>query len=300
MLKGKAHPIVSPQNHDVVVGSVVEADEAQVESAIAGGHNAAEDWDRMGGEARAAILDKTADLFEQNLSHLMAVIIREAGKTLDNALGDIREAVDFLRYYAARARQEFSTPIGLPGPTGESNTIAMNGRGLFACISPWNFPLAIFTGQVSAALAAGNAVIAKPAEQTPLVAAIAVRLFQQAGVPGDVLQLLPGRGDVVGARLVADERIGGIAFTGSNQTASLIHRGLAGRNGPIVPLIAETGGMNAMIVDSSALPEQVVKDAVRSVTSTSPIESRPFSSATIAAAISSWIAKILSAVKGRS
>ena len=264
MLKGKAQPIVSPQNHDVVVGSVVEADETQVEAAIAGGHHASDDWDRLGGEARGVMLDKTADLFEQNLSHLMAVIITEAGKTLDNALGDIREAVDFLRYYAARARQEFSTPLGLPGPTGETNTIAMNGRGLFACISPWNFPLAIFTGQVSAALAAGNAVIAKPAEQTPLVAAIAVRLFHQAGIPGDVLQLLPGRGDVVGARLVADERIGGIAFTGSNQTASLIHRGLAGRNGPIVPLIAETGGMNAMIVDSSALPEQVVKDAVRS------------------------------------
>ncbi len=264
MLAGDAAPITSPHDTSVAVGSVIEASETQVDAAIAGGADAAHGWDRLGGDARAALLEKTADLYEQNLSYLMAVIIREAGKTLDNALGDIREAVDFLRYYAARARLEFSGPGGLPGPTGERNTLALNGRGLFACISPWNFPLAIFTGQVSAALAAGNAVIAKPAEQTPLVAAIAVRLFHQAGVPGDVLQLLPGRGEVVGAQLVSDARIDGIVFTGSNQTAALIHRGLAGRQGPIVPLIAETGGMNAMIVDSSALPEQAVKDAVRS------------------------------------
>ncbi len=264
MLEGDAMPINSPHDTSVAVGSVVEASKTQVEGAIAGGSGAADGWDRLGGDARATLLEKTADLYEQNMSYLMAVIIREAGKTLDNALGDIREAVDFLRYYAARARLEFAGPGGLPGPTGERNTIALNGRGLFACISPWNFPLAIFTGQVSAALAAGNAVIAKPAEQTPLVAAIAVRLFHQAGVPGDVLQLLPGKGEVVGAQLVSDQRIDGIVFTGSNQTAGLIHRGLAGRDGPIVPLIAETGGMNAMIVDSSALPEQAVKDAVRS------------------------------------
>ncbi|MHB1220107.1 MAG: L-glutamate gamma-semialdehyde dehydrogenase, partial [Alphaproteobacteria bacterium] len=168
------------------------------------------------------------------------------------------------RYYAVRARADFEAPLALPGPTGEDNSIALHGRGVFACISPWNFPLAIFTGQVTAALAAGNAVIAKPAEQTPLIAAEAVRLMHQAGVPTDVLHLLPGEGGVVGARLVADGRVAGVAFTGSTETARGIARGLAGRDGPIVPLIAETGGQNAMIVDSSALPEQVVDDVLTS------------------------------------
>jgi RHH-type proline utilization regulon transcriptional repressor/proline dehydrogenase/delta 1-pyrroline-5-carboxylate dehydrogenase len=192
----------------------------------------------------------------------MALCVREAGKTVGDALAELREAVDFCRYYAARARADFAGPEALPGPTGEQNEISLHGRGVFVCISPWNFPLAIFTGQVSAALAAGNAVIAKPAEQTPLIAAAAVSLLHRAGVPGDVLHLLPGDGPAVGAPLVADERIAGVAFTGSTETARLINQALAKRNGPIVPLIAETGGQNVMIVDSTALPEQVVHDVV--------------------------------------
>jgi RHH-type proline utilization regulon transcriptional repressor/proline dehydrogenase/delta 1-pyrroline-5-carboxylate dehydrogenase len=176
----------------------------------------------------------------------------------------VREAVDYLRYYALRARADFSGSERLPGPVGERNEIALHGRGVFACISPWNFPLAIFTGQLAAALAAGNAVVAKPAEQTPLVAAAAVRLLLEAGIPGDVLHLLPGPGQAVGAPLVADPRVAGVAFTGSTETARRINLDLARRRGPIVPLIAETGGQNAMIVDSSALAEQVVADLLLS------------------------------------
>jgi len=177
-------------------------------------------------------------------------------------LSEVREAVDFLRYYAARARAEFAMPQRLPGPTGEQDEIGLHGRGVFVCISPWNFPLSIFTGQIAAALAAGNAVIAKPAEQTPLVAAAAVRQLLAAGIPGDVLHLLPGDGETVGAALVADPQIAGVAFTGSTETGRAINQSLAARPGPIAPLIAETGGQNAMIVDSSALAEQVVADAI--------------------------------------
>jgi RHH-type proline utilization regulon transcriptional repressor/proline dehydrogenase/delta 1-pyrroline-5-carboxylate dehydrogenase len=194
----------------------------------------------------------------------MALCVREAGKTLPDALAEVREACDFCRYYAAQARSRFAAPRELLGPTGESNLLSLHGRGVFACISPWNFPLAIFTGQVSAALAAGNAVLAKPAEQTPLVAARAVQLLHQAGVPGGILHLLPGDGAAVGGRLVADGRISGVAFTGSTETARHIQRTLAAREGPIVPLIAETGGQNAMIVDSTALAEQVVTDVLSS------------------------------------
>ena len=193
----------------------------------------------------------------------MAICVREAGKTIADALAEVREAVDFCRYYATRARADFAAPVALPGPTGESNQISLHGRGVFTCIAPWNFPLAIFTGQVTAALVAGNAVIAKPAEQTPLIADFAVRLLHWAGVPDAVVQLLPGGGDV-GARLVGDERIAGVAFTGSTETARIISRALAAKDGPIVPLIAETGGQNAMIVDSSALPEQVIADTLTS------------------------------------
>ncbi len=194
----------------------------------------------------------------------MARIIREGGRTIPAALAELREAVDYLRYYALRARADFAAPEPMPGPTGERNEVALHGRGVFACIAPWNFPLAIFTGQVAAALAAGNAVIAKPAEQTPLVAAAAVQLLHEAGIPADVLHLLPGSGDKVGVPLVADPRIGGVAFTGSTETARAIALALARRPGPLVPLIAETGGQNAMIVDSSALPEQVVTDLLTS------------------------------------
>ncbi len=188
----------------------------------------------------------------------MARVIREGGRTIPAAVAELREAVDYLRYYALRARADFAAPQAMPGPTGERNEVALHGRGVFACIAPWNFPLAIFTGQIAAALAAGNAVIAKPAEQTPLIAAAAVHLLHEAGIPGDVLHLLPGTGERVGAPLVADTRIAGVAFTGSTETARAIAQALARRPGPLVPLIAETGGQNAMIVDSSALPEQVV------------------------------------------
>lgn len=259
-----AQPVTAPNDRSVMVGEVSEASEADVEVALAAGHRAFLDWDRLGGEARARILERASDLYEANAGRLMALLIREAGKTLENALSDLREAVDFLRYYAERARKDFSNPLPLPGPTGERNELQLAARGTFLCISPWNFPLAIFTGQASAALAAGNSVIAKPAEQTPLIAFEAVRLLHQAGVPGEVLSLLPGDGARIGSRLLPDRRINGVAFTGSNETAAIIHRALSAREGPIVPFIAETGGLNAMIVDSSALPEQAVRDVVAS------------------------------------
>ena len=186
----------------------------------------------------------------------------EAGKTLDDALAEWREAVDYCRYYAAQARLTLA-PQPMPGPTGESNELRYRGRGVFVCISPWNFPLAIFLGQVSAALAAGNTVVAKPAEQTPLVAALAVALLHEAGVPMSALHLVPGDG-AVGAILVADPRIAGVVFTGSTEVGRAINRALAAKDGPIVPLIAETGGINAMIVDATALPEQVVDDVIAS------------------------------------
>ena len=256
-------PVLSPHDRRVQVGSVRWADAAEIAEALAAAGNAAGDWDRLGGPARAEILDNAADLYERDRLRLMAVMVREAGKTLDNALGDVREAVDFLRYYAWQARRLFAAPTSLPGPTGETNTLELRARGAFACISPWNFPLAIFTGQVAAALAAGNPVLAKPAEQTPIVAFIAVKLLHEAGVPGDVLHLLPGAGPV-GAALVKDPRIAGVVFTGSNETGWAINQALAARHGPIVPFVAETGGLNAMIADSSALPEQAIRDAVRS------------------------------------
>ena len=192
-----------------------------------------------------------------------------AGKTLDNAQADLREAVDFLRYYAAEAREKFDRPTEMPGPTGEVNDMVMRGRGVFACIAPWNFPLAIFTGQMSAALAAGNSVLAKPAEQTPLIAYEAVKLLHQAGIPAEVLSLLPGDGARIGGQILQHAKLGGVAFTGSTQTAHIINRSLAARNGAILPLIAETGGMNAMIVDSSALsaiPIQIHNTPCRSQT----------------------------------
>jgi RHH-type proline utilization regulon transcriptional repressor/proline dehydrogenase/delta 1-pyrroline-5-carboxylate dehydrogenase len=261
---GAPKPVTSPHDRGLTLGSVVEADAAAVDAALAAAVEAQPAWDARGGPARAAILVKAADLFEARRARLLGLLIREAGKTLDNAVADLREAVDFLRYYAARAAEDFAGPVLLPGPTGERNELSLHGRGVFAAISPWNFPLAIFTGQVAAALAAGNAVAAKPAEQTPLVAFEAVRLLHDAGVPADVLAFLPGRGEVVGAALTADPRIHGVVFTGSNATAEAIQRALANRGGPIATFIAETGGLNAMIVDSTALPEAAVRDVVRS------------------------------------
>ncbi len=261
---GKARPILDPSDRRRRVGEVAEADPAAVDRALARAVRAQPEWNAAGAEARARCLEKAADLLERNHAGLMALAVREAGKTVPDALAEVREAVDFLRYYAGRARADFAKPMELPGPTGERNQLELAGRGVFACISPWNFPLAIFCGQVSAALAAGNAVVAKPAEQTPLIAMRAVELLPRAGVPGDVLHLLPGDGPTVGAPLAADPRIAGVAFTGSTETAQAINRSLAARDGPIATLIAETGGQNVMIVDSSALPEQVVRDILTS------------------------------------
>jgi RHH-type proline utilization regulon transcriptional repressor/proline dehydrogenase/delta 1-pyrroline-5-carboxylate dehydrogenase len=261
---GAGSAIHNPADHADVVGTVQTATAEQVRRAIDVAVAAQPDWDATPAAQRADTLDRAANLFEEHTPELVAMCVREAGKSVPDGIAEVREAVDFLRYYAARAREDFGGAVRLPGPTGESNELSLHGRGVFTCISPWNFPLAIFAGQIVAALAAGNAVVAKPAEQTPLVAAHAVRLLLQAGVPPEVLHFLPGDGAVVGAAAVADPRIAGVAFTGSTETARIIHRALAGRNGPIGTLIAETGGQNAMIVDSSALPEQVVIDAVHS------------------------------------
>jgi RHH-type proline utilization regulon transcriptional repressor/proline dehydrogenase/delta 1-pyrroline-5-carboxylate dehydrogenase len=260
---GPATAVLNPANPDEVVGEVVDATPDHVWAAIERASRAAPAWAALAAEERAACLERAADLLEKEKGAFMALAVREAGKCLPDTVAEIREAVDFCRYYAAQARQLLVTHV-LPGPTGERNEMRLSGRGVFACISPWNFPLAIFLGQVTAALAAGNAVIAKPAPQTPLIAARAVRLLHRAGVPGDVLQLLPGGADV-GAALVADCRVSGVAFTGSTAAAKRIARSiLADDQRPIAPLVAETGGINAMIVDSTALPEQVVADVIDS------------------------------------
>jgi RHH-type proline utilization regulon transcriptional repressor/proline dehydrogenase/delta 1-pyrroline-5-carboxylate dehydrogenase len=262
--KGKGRAVTSPQDRRVEVGTVFEATAAEVDRMVRAGHAAQQDWDALGGEARARLLDCTADLYEQHCEEFYSLCIREAGKTLVDAILELREAVDFLRFYAAEARRQFTRPLSLPGPTGEQNQLRLHGRGVFASISPWNFPLAIFTGLVSAPLAAGNAAIAKPAGQTPLIGALAVALMHQAGIPKDVVQLAPGQGRVVGGTLTAHPLLAGVVFTGSTDTARMINRSLADRDGPIIPFIAETGGQNAMIVDSSALPEQVTRDVISS------------------------------------
>ena len=262
--EGEVRALTDPADNRRIVGHVSEASASQVDQAFVAAGDAFDDWSRWPAEDRAACLLRAADLMEAHRPELMALAVREAGKTIADALGEVREAVDFCRYYAARARADFTQPNRLNGPTGETNDVSLHGRGVFVCISPWNFPLAIFTGQVTAALAAGNAVIAKPAEQTPLIAAHAVRLLHQAGVPAGALNLLPGRGSVIGQTLVDDARTAGVAFTGSTETARAINRSLAARDGPIVPFIAETGGQNAMIVDATALPEQVIDDAIAS------------------------------------
>ncbi|GAB4376488.1 MAG: bifunctional proline dehydrogenase/L-glutamate gamma-semialdehyde dehydrogenase PutA [Kiloniellaceae bacterium] len=263
-LKGAWRAVTNPADRREVVGHIAWADPAQAEDALARAARAARGWDRTPAAERAACLERAADLMTAQMPRLIAFCQREAGKALGDGVAEVREAVDFLRYYAARARADFGPPTPLPGPTGERNELSLHGRGVFLCISPWNFPLAIFTGQVAAALAAGNAVIAKPAEQTGLIAAEAVKLLHQAGVPGEVLHLLPGDGPSIAAPLVRDRRVAGVAFTGSTETARLINKALAERDGPIVPLIAETGGQNAMLVDSTALPEQVVEDVLTS------------------------------------
>ncbi|MBB5019772.1 RHH-type proline utilization regulon transcriptional repressor/proline dehydrogenase/delta 1-pyrroline-5-carboxylate dehydrogenase [Chitinivorax tropicus] len=247
-LGGTPQPIHNPANRDDIVGHVVDASPEQVSQALDMAAAAAPRWAAVPAADRAACIARAGDLLQQQMSTLMGLAVREAGKSLPNAIAEVREAIDFCRYYATQARQELSqaTP-----------------RGPMVCISPWNFPLAIFIGQVTAALAAGNPVLAKPAEQTPLIAAEAVRLLHEAGIPQDVLQFLPGTGEIVGAALTRDPRIAGVMFTGSTEVAQLINRTLAARDDSPL-LIAETGGMNAMIVDSSALPEQVVNDVLSS------------------------------------
>jgi RHH-type proline utilization regulon transcriptional repressor/proline dehydrogenase/delta 1-pyrroline-5-carboxylate dehydrogenase len=256
--RGATRAVRDPSDQDRIVGAVVEAGAAELERALASAAAASVAWNDAGVALRADCLERAADLLEAEPDAVMALAIREAGKTVPDAVGELREAIDFCRYYALCARRDFA-PAELPGPTGESNRLVLAGRGVFACISPWNFPLSIFMGQIAAALVAGNAVIAKPAPQTPLIADQAVRLLHRAGVPPRVLQLLPGGGEL-GRLLVADARIAGVAFTGSTATARAINRALAARPGPLGVLIAETGGQNALIADSSALPEQVVGD----------------------------------------
>ena len=261
--RGDLLEIRNPADASSVVGAVSVASPQDVDRALAVAVAAQRTWDDRPAGERASILERAADLFEERGPDLIARCVLEAGRTVPDAVAEVREAVDFLRYYAQGARAQFPES-SLPGPTGESNTLRLRGRGVFACISPWNFPVSIFTGQVGAALAAGNAVLAKPAEQTPLTAALAIELLHSAGVPVEVLHFLPGDGAVVGAALTADPRVAGVAFTGSGETARSIERSLAQKEGPIATLIAETGGINAMIVDSSALAEQVVLDVATS------------------------------------
>src|SRR5580700_8679980 len=258
-LAGSERPVLSPIDGQVV-GMVSESDQVSLGAAMAAAALGFPAWAATPVSERAAAIERTADLLQQNRGHLLALLQNEGGKTLDDALAELREAIDYCRYYAAQARRQLA-PHDMPGPTGEKNTLRYRGRGVFVCISPWNFPLAIFLGQVTAALAAGNAVVAKPAEQTPLVAALAIALLIEAGVPATALHFVPGGGDI-GAALVADPRTAGVAFTGSTEVGLLINRALAAKTGPIVALIAETGGINAMIVDATALPEQVVDDVV--------------------------------------
>ncbi|MCR3968544.1 bifunctional proline dehydrogenase/L-glutamate gamma-semialdehyde dehydrogenase PutA [Aeromonas veronii] len=260
--RSEARTVLSPQDVSLSVGKIHWADEQAVEQALASAHAAFPRWRETPVSERAAALEKLADLLEANREQFVSLCTREAGKLLQDGIDEVREAVDFCRYYAVQARSLMGQATLLPGYTGEQNELFLQGRGVFVCISPWNFPLAIFLGQIAAALATGNTVIAKPAEQTGLIAHLAVILAHQAGIPGDVLQLLPGDGATVGAKLTADPRIGGVCFTGSTETAKLINMALAQRDGAILPLIAETGGQNAMIVDSTALPEQVVRDVV--------------------------------------
>ncbi len=263
-MSGAEEPSVNPAATDEVVGICHLAAEQHVDTALDLAVKGQVAWDRMGADGRAAILNRAADLFESHHAELLSLCVREGGKNIPDSISELREAVDFFRYYAAQAQRHFGDPLVMPGPTGEHNTYGMRGRGVFVCISPWNFPLAIFTGQVAAALAAGNSVLAKPAAPTPLIAYRAVQLMHEAGVPGDVLHFVPGSGSLIGRRAVADPRVAGVVFTGSTGVAQTINQTLAHRDGAIGTLIAETGGQNAMFVDSSALPEQVVHDSIYS------------------------------------
>ncbi|MDU4274143.1 MAG: L-glutamate gamma-semialdehyde dehydrogenase, partial [Enterobacter asburiae] len=251
---GEMQPVINPAEPKDIVGYAREATEAEVDQALDSAVNNAPIWFATPPQERAAILGRAAVLMEDQMQSLIGILVREAGKTFSNAIAEVREAVDFLHYYAGQVRDDFDNETHRP-------------LGPVVCISPWNFPLAIFTGQIAAALAAGNSVLAKPAEQTPLIAAQGINILLEAGVPAGVVQLLPGRGETVGAKLTSDNRVRGVMFTGSTEVASLLQRNIATRldaQGRPTPLIAETGGMNAMIVDSSALTEQVVVDVLAS------------------------------------
>ncbi|MDB1135775.1 bifunctional proline dehydrogenase/L-glutamate gamma-semialdehyde dehydrogenase PutA [Candidatus Anaplasma sp. TIGMIC] len=256
--------VFSPANLSNKVGEVSFATKEQALESLDAAHKAFNKWQSTSVDERATIMEAAADLLEKEKGKFFALLIQEGGKVISDVVAEIREAVDFLRYYAALARKELVEPIKLPGPSGEENYMYFESRGVFVCISPWNFPLAIFIGPIAAALVAGNTVIAKPAEQTSIVAYEAVKLMLRAGVPGDVLHFIPGKGEVLGDALVKSDRIAGVVFTGSTETANVINRTLAQRNRDIVPFIAETGGINAMIVDSSALLEQVCDDVINS------------------------------------
>ncbi len=257
-------PLHAPAHASRVLGEVSEAISADVDLAFRVARKAQGPWDRLGGPGRARVLRAMGDALEADMDRLVALLASEGGKTLNDGVAEVREAADFCRYYAALAERQFAGREVLRGPVGETNALELRGRGVFVCISPWNFPLAIFTGQIAAALAAGNAVLAKPAEQTPLVAAEAVRLFHRAGLNPDLLALLPGRGETVGVMLTGHSELDGVAFTGGTETAWRINHTLAARRGPIVPFIAETGGLNGMFVDTTALKEQVVDDVIAS------------------------------------
>jgi RHH-type proline utilization regulon transcriptional repressor/proline dehydrogenase/delta 1-pyrroline-5-carboxylate dehydrogenase len=264
LVAAASEPVTSPADRSRVIGYVSTATPADVDRAIKAARRAQPHWNRLGGNGRAPVLRAMADAMEAEMDGFIALLSLEAGKTLNDGVAEVREAIDFCRYYAELAERQFGAPTVLAGPVGETNQLELGGRGVFACISPWNFPLAIFTGQIAAALAAGNAVLAKPAEQTPLVAARAVRLFHKAGLDPALLALLPGDGATVGGAIVSHPGIDGVAFTGGTETAWAINRQLAARNGPIIPFIAETGGLNGMFVDTTALKEQVVDDVVLS------------------------------------
>jgi RHH-type proline utilization regulon transcriptional repressor/proline dehydrogenase/delta 1-pyrroline-5-carboxylate dehydrogenase len=264
LLPGATHPITNPADRRQSVGASRDANAAEINEAFDVSAEAQPAWNASGGDARANCLENASDILETRRAEFHDLLVREAGKTISDAIAEVREAVDYCRYYALQARKQFAVPQRLEGPTGEVNELILQGRGVFACISPWNFPLAIFAGQVTAALGAGNTVVAKPAEPTPLVAAHFVRLLHEAGVPPQAVHLVPTPGRLFGEVSFKHPALAGVAMTGSTATAVTINRALAAREGMIVPLIAETGGMNAMIVDSTALPEQVVDDVVSS------------------------------------
>ncbi len=261
---GEQQLIRNPSDNRLVVGSVTYADQKAIGLALEGAAEAFSEWRLCPATTRVGYLQKAADLLEQNRLELMSLCIREGGRTIKDALAEVREAVDYCRYYAQSGLELFETPLKLPRAVGEENLLFRYGRGVFVCISPWNFPIAIFIGQITAALAAGNTVIAKPSSQTALTAMRCVEILHQAGIPETVLQFLPASGSLVGQHLLPDPRIAGVALTGSTATAQFINRQLAQHHQAIVPFIAETGGQNVMIADSSALMEQLVQDAITS------------------------------------